>query len=216
MKSSLSRFAVLGLAMVAAALGRAQIITHTPANAGVPTNPVGVLAPANVVGTALISFGVDYTFGNKEGIFNDPPLAFGGANASNVINLITAVDGRIVALNTTNQGLTDYVSVIAGSASANALLLSVFDISNNLIASVFGTANGLSTMTIDRNGIFDIAYFIVSTPVNDTFGVQSVSIETPIGAGPGGPSAVPEPSTYGLMAAAFLGAAVAYRRRMKR
>jgi PEP-CTERM motif len=211
------KLVTLLLSLSACIVGRAQIIVHTPADAiiaGVTVSPIfGPLATGGALGTSLIAFGVDYTFGNIDGIFNDPPNAFGGVNGSGNIDLLAAVDGRIVVLNTLNLGLTDFVSVDAGISSAGDLLLSVFDSSNILLASVLNTSSGISTLTIDRLGVFDIAYFTVSTVTNDLFGVQSVTINTPQ---PAGFAPVPEPSTYGLMGVALLGAIACVRRRLKR
>jgi hypothetical protein len=175
----------------------------------------GSIAAGGALGTSLIAFGVDYSFGNVDAIFSDPPLAFSGVTAGGIVDLRAAVDGRIVVLNSLNLGLTDYVSVLAGQSNQGDLLLSVFDSSHNLISSVgnFGPS-GLFTMTINLAGEFDIAYFSVSTITGDAFGVQSVTINTPHAAAPVG--AVPEPSTYGLMGVAALGAITYLRRRLKR
>lgn len=210
--------ASLLLALSVGVAGRAQIITHTPADATatgvVVSSAFSPLAVGGAVGSSLIAFGVDYSFGNVEGIFNDPPLAFGGVNGGGNVDLLAGVDGRIVALNTLSQGLTDFVSVTAGNASTGNLILSVFDSSLNLLGTASNTSSGITTFSIDHSGVFDIAYFSVSTPAGDTFGVDSVSINTPIRAAAVG--AVPEPSTYGLMGGALLAGIVYLRRRSKR
>ncbi len=207
-------YRVFWLAIVASVLPlagspvKAALITHTPGDRVPPVvvSP-GSVAAGGVVGTNYIAFGVDYTFGGQEGVFNDLPLAFGGVNGSNVVDLLAPVDGKIVLLNTTTQGLTNFVSVLAGDAGAGNLLLSVFDVNGNLL----GTAtngNGVTTFSVNRPG-FDIASFRVSTPAGDTFGVRRVTIEAPISA------AVPEPATlavFGLMGAAGFGYV---RRRLK-
>src|ERR1043166_7003970 len=103
MKSKLFASLLLSLSLGAAA--QAQIIVHTPGNAvGVNQTPAfSTLVAGGAVGTSLIAFGVDYSFGGVEGIFNDPPLAFGGVNGSGSLDLIAGVDGRIVTLNSLSQ-----------------------------------------------------------------------------------------------------------------
>ena len=96
-------------------------------------------------------------------------------------------------LGTTTQGLTNYVSVAAGNSDAGSLLLEVFDINNLLLASQSNISSGISTFGITR-GLADIAYFRVSTPAGDTFGVDEVTIETPIATTTG----VPEPASIAV------------------
>ncbi|MEB3292768.1 MAG: PTPA-CTERM sorting domain-containing protein [Synechococcales bacterium] len=168
----------------------AATISHAPTDASpavVTSPPFGQLASGGTVGTSFINFGVDYTYGGVEGIFNDPPLAFGGVNASNILDLRSPIDGRIVLPGTTTQGLTSLISVNAGSSDLGTLLLEAFDIGGNLLASAINSQSGVSTMTIDRSGVFDIAFFKVSTN-GDTFGVQQVTLEQPIS------NAIPTPA----------------------
>lgn len=217
MKSKL--FATVFLSLSATLAGRSQIVTHTPADAeanGVTvSSPFSLLAPGGALGANLIAFGVDYSFGNVEGIFNDPPHAFSGVNGGGIVDVQTAIDGRIVVLNSLISGLTDFVSVDAGISNPGDLLLSVFDSSLTLLGSVANTSSGISTMTIDHSGVFDIAYFSVSTPTGDLWGARSVSINTPVAA-VAAAGAVPEPSTYGLMGVALLGVVACLRRHAKR
>jgi hypothetical protein len=153
------------------------------------------LAPGEV-GTAFIDKGVDFSFGGREGIFSDPPLAFSGVSNSNNVDLISPVDGRIVLPGTLNNGLTSFLSIEAGFSDPGQLLLEVFDAGGSLLSSVANNLplgpNGRTTLTIDRGGIFDIASFKVSTPVNDAFGVDFIKLETPVAAGS---QPVPEPFT---------------------
>ncbi|PTY06928.1 hypothetical protein DB347_10025 [Opitutaceae bacterium EW11] len=211
----LSSFLTVALALASAAAVNAQIVTHTGgtvAAQGVAVTPAfDTLVAGGVVGTSLIGYGVDYSFGGTEALFNDPPYAIGGVSNSGTVDLLTGVDGRIVVLDSLAQGLTDYVSVIAGFADPGTLRLSAYDSAHNLIASVF-SGEDLDPITIDLHGVFDIAYFSVTTPGQDTFGVRSVSINTPIAAN----VPVPEPSTYALLGSLVLGVAVWARRRAVR
>ncbi len=188
----------------------ADIITVTPYDASPPVNvssAFGPLAAGGAVGSTLAPFGIDFTYGGVEGIFSDPPLAFGGVNGGGVIDLLAPVDARFVV--GAAQGATSYVSVEGGYADVGNLLLEVYDTNGNLLASTFnddGTGpNGRTLMTIDRAGVYDIAWFRVSTPGQDAFGVNQISFERV--------QSVPEPS---LLALSGLGAiVVAFRRRRK-
>ncbi|MHC4508859.1 MAG: hypothetical protein ACYTAO_07870 [Planctomycetota bacterium] len=171
----------------------AGIISHVPNDMVPPvvkTPPFGVLVPGGIVGTAGIDFGVDYSYGGIEGIFDNgggDEGAIGGINASNVLDLVSDVDGAIVALGTTTPARTSYLSIEAGFAANGSLLLEVFDKSGTLITSVLNGLplgpHGRTTMTIDRGGIFDIAFFRVSG--NDTYGVDQIDMEQPVIPAPG-------------------------------
>ena len=207
MSRSMLCVAALASALLASPVA-AQVVTHTAGQlvaAGVaPTPPFGTLVEP--VGTQAIDFGVDYTFGNVEGIFIDPPAALCGINASGICDLLTSVDGRIVQLGTTLQGLTSFINLTAGSSAPGALTLSVFGLNNNLLATATGIGSS-GPFTISRPTA-DIAYFSIGGA--DTFGVGSVSIETPIAAAI---SSVPEPATWAIMLLGFGVAGAAMRRR---
>jgi hypothetical protein len=195
--------------LLASGTANAAIIsTDASAVPGVAiTSPGGALVQA--VGTATISTGIDFTFGNQEGIFNDPPNAFCGINAAGNCDLVSAVDGRIVLLNSLTQGLTDYFYAEAGNSAVGSLTLSVFDLNNNLLASALNGlpngANGRTTFEISRASA-DIAFFSISG--GDTFGVNEIRIETPLGA-------VPEPATWAFMIFGFGAIGGALRRNRK-
>lgn len=183
-------------------------VTHTGddlvAGGVSPTGPFGPLVEA--VGTQAIQYGVDYSYGNVEGIFSDPPFKLCGINGSNICDLVTTVDGRIVVLNTTNQGLTNSISILAGITDPSALTLSVFGIGGNLLATTNGVGGGSGPYSIVR-GVADIAFFSIGG--NDSFGVESVTIGDPIAA----MGAVPEPATWAMLILGFGVIGAASRRR---
>ncbi|MBP7052020.1 MAG: hypothetical protein KBE65_13480 [Phycisphaerae bacterium] len=173
---------------------QAGIISHVPDDVAPPvvvSPSFGALAVGGAVGTAAIAYGVDYSYGNVEGIFSDPPLAFGGVNAAGYIDLLTDVDGAIVVPGTVNPALTSYIWIEAGYAANGTLRLDVFDSYGNLLTSALNGEptgpHGRTTMAIDRLGVYDIAFFRVSG--TDTYGVNQVDIEAPMAAG----GAVPAP-----------------------
>lgn len=175
--------AVIGLGLAPNA--NAALVTHSAKDFTKSlTPPFNQLTEP--VGTFFINKGVDYSFGNTEGVFNDPPEALCGINTNNICDLLTAVDGRIVQLNTTNQGFARYLFVEAGFADPGTLTLTAFDINMNIIDQVLNDfpvgPNGRTTMTIDRGNIYNIAFFRVSG--FDSYGVNTVRIDI-----------VPEPLT---------------------
>lgn len=190
---SLAVLAAWGLTVFLCGTASAAIVTHTPTSGPnpAPFSPAfGSVLPGDTAGIRYINFGVDYSNSVAVGVFNDPPPAFGGINTSGQIDLLAPVNGRIVVLGSTAQGLTSSVTVTAGSSSPNTLLLEVFNLNNALLGSQVNTLGGISTFGVTR-GQADIASFRVSTPGSDTFGVDQVSIETPVG--------VPEPTACALM-----------------
>ena len=179
--------------MAICASAPAGIISHVPNDMVPPvvkTPAFGILAVGGIVGTAGIDFGVDYSYGGIEGIFDNgggDEGVIGGINAGNILDLLTDVDGAIVGLGTTTPARTSYLSIEAGHAEDGSLLLEVFNKNGTLITSVLNSPplgpHGRSTMTIDRGGVYDIAYFRVSG--NDTYGVNQVDMEQPVIPAPG-------------------------------
>jgi hypothetical protein len=192
---------------LAAAPASAAIIAFVPGDrpvaVGTAFGPV-----AEVVGAAFTDFGVDFTPGNDEGIFDDPPLAFGGVNAAGEVDLVTDVDGRIVVPGTLTASVTSYFYAEAGDAATGSLTLSVFDTDGNLLASVPNGpstgANGNTTFEITR-AIADIASFRISGA--DTYGVNEIRLETP-----GGDVPVPAPGALALFGLGLAGLALSRRK----
>lgn len=204
------------LATTAAILGwasgsSATTISHAPSD-GVPPVVITValqpLAVGGEVGTAFLTYGADYSWGGVEGIFldTDGVAAFAGIDQLNVLDLHHPVDARIVLLGTTDQGFTDYIEVEAGFAAANELLLQAFDIDGNVVGSATNGPplgpHGRQTLIIDLAGSFEIAHWRTSCSGQAAFGVNQVTIGTPI----------PEPST-GALVCLGLSALCSFRRR---
>jgi hypothetical protein len=207
-------------AAVASVGSRAATITFGPgANPGIAVSAVPApLAAGGEVGTGYIGFGVDFSRGGREGVFCDEYLgrscivqAFGGVNGSGDLDLLTGVDGRIVVPGTLAQGLTSQIYAEAGYAAAGALLLTVYDIDGNGIGHVLNGnpvgPHGRTTFSITAPGAM-IASFAISSPGADGFGVDVISLATPIG--------IPEPSSLALIGGGILGLGLIRRRRGKR
>ncbi len=150
--------------------------------------PFGSCPPALQITTEYIGFGVDFTQfdGNPPvGVFTDPPDEFGGVNAQEILDLLTPVNGRIVPVGTTTQGLTDIICMSGGFvAGPNDLLLEAFDAGGNLVGSSFaddGTdPDGRLIAVVDAGpGNNVIASFRVSTPTFDSFGVLRICLNDP-------------------------------------
>ncbi len=189
----------------------AAILSFTPGSAPVAISPpFGPLAPGGAAGTSYKNFGVDFTFGNVEGYFNDGGgiLAFGGINNGGNLDLLTNVNGRIVVAGTLNQGVTNFLYAEAGFAAAGSLTLQAFNVNNVLIGSAVNGnplgAFGRTTFSISTPGI---AFFNITG--NDTYGVNQIRLESPIAVAAG----VPEPSTWAMMLLGFCGLAFASSRR---
>jgi hypothetical protein len=202
--------------LIAAALlasaGSAQAVL-SPGAFGPDSNPAvnvtpafGPLAPGGELGANYIDFGVDFTYGGVEGFFDDGDVnEFCGINSQGICDLLTGIDGRIVALGTLDSATSNFIFVEAGFADPGTLLLEAFDSANNLIGSQVNTAaigpNNRSVFFISAPGI---AFF--SLTGNDTFGVAQISIDPRS-------AVVPEPSTWAMLILGFGAVGVAARRR---
>lgn len=169
----------LSLSALALALGgNAHAISHSASDLVPPvvvSPSFGAVVPGGIVGTAAMIFGVDYSWGGMEGIFNDPPFAIGGVNLSDIIDLVTDVDGRIVVPGSLTQGTTNSITVEAGNSAVGSLTLSVYDTNGLLIDTALNGLplglNARTTMSIAAEGI---AFFRVSG--SDTYGVTYVEL----------------------------------------
>lgn len=167
-----------------------------------PTSPFGPLAEA--VGAQTIGTGIDFSYGNVEGIFLDGGSTYGfcGINGNGICDLVTDVDGAIA-------GLAQSIYAEAGHSANGSLTLSVFDINMNLLDTALnGAPNGVygrSTFSILRPTA-DIAFFRISG--SDSYGVNQVVLD---GLVPNNP--VPEPATWAMMIGGFALAGAAMRRR---
>jgi len=196
--------ALLAVGLASVAPASAGLISFTPDSNGPPvlSPPFGPLAAGGAAGANYINFGVDFNFpgGPVVGIFSDPPDAFGGVNANGILDLITDVDGSIVVPGTTNPATTDYFYAEAGYADLGVETLTVYNSSLVPIGSATDNnptgAFGRYTFAISTPGI---AYFTISSP-NDSFGVDDISLNTPVGIG-----ATPLPPTWTMLIAGFVG-----------
>ena len=196
---------ILGVGLATSAQAALSPGSFGPAsNPNVTVTPaIGQLAEGGALGTNYTGFGVDFSFGNVEGYFDDSDVfQFGGINGEGVLDLLTAVDGRIVVRGTTTGTTTDFISVEAGFASPGQLILSAFDIDKLLIASVTNdTTLGLNSRSLLTLATPGIAYFSVSGA--ETFGVAQINIG----------AVVPEPASWVLMIGGFALVGQSLRRR---
>jgi hypothetical protein len=190
--------------LLSAGVSTASTISFQPGSVpGVAVSSAfGGVVPGGTAGANYIGFGVDFTYGGTEGIFLDPPLAFAGVSSSNIIDLVSPVDGRIVLAGTTTQGTTDFFSAEAGLSPPGALTLTAFDVAGHILQSVLNGnplgPNGRTTFSISAPGI---AAFRISGA--NTFGVDGITLNTPEVV-----AATPIPASLPLFGAALVGLGV--------
>lgn len=166
-----------------------------------PTPPFGALTEA--VGAQTVGTGIDFTFGNVEGIFDDGGGVYGfcGISAGGICTLVDDVDGAVV-------GLAKSIYAEAGFSSPGTLTLSVYDSGMTLLASALNGpplgVYGRTTFSIVRP-TSDIAYFRISG--SDSYGVNQIVLDGVVG------GAIPEPATWAMMIGGFALAGAALRRR---
>src|SRR4051812_25256728 len=106
--------AALAVSLMAGA-AQASLITFTPTSAPVAQSPpFGPLAQA--LADNYINFGVDFTYGNTEGYFDDGggTFAFAGVNGGGNVDLLSDVDGRIVLTGSHTSATTNFLYAEAG------------------------------------------------------------------------------------------------------
>jgi hypothetical protein len=203
--------AIIFALSVSAAAASASTISFAPGSVSTVavSSTFGTIAPGGTVGANYIAYGVDFTYGASEGIFDDPPLAFLSANSSGILDLVSPVDGRIVLADTTTQGVTNFFSAEAGLSPPGALTLTAFDVAGNIIQSVFNGnplgPNGRTTFSISAPGV---AAFRISGA--NTFGVDGITLNTPTAV-----AQTPIPAALSLFASALGGLGYAGGRRRK-
>jgi hypothetical protein len=192
------------------------------AETGKPSWSVGL---EGEVGASLVSLGVDFGYGRKEGYFGeqdpnvtDSPIVytFCGASASGECDFNTGIDGRIVLAGSAIGGATSFLKLEAGFFDEDSNpLLRIFDRNYNLLKSVAGVRSTSPTgqqqyapliFTAQRNGA-DIAFFDFGLSDGDDyqgFGLNRITLEAP--------TAVPIPGTLGLVGLGLLALGASRRR----
>lgn len=120
-------------------------------------------------------------------IFDDGGIpAWGGVNSSGNVDLYAQVNGHLSIPGTLNLAVTDFIQVEAGYAAPGTLELDVYDQAGNLLQSRVNGSDGIGpdgrhNIAIRRLAA-DIASFRVWTPGKDTFGVDQIEFDPPVGA----------------------------------
>jgi PEP-CTERM motif len=185
--------------------------TITPDLAPVPISPrLGAVAAGGRVTDQFKAFGVIFSDGVATAIFDDPPLAFGGINLAGTVDLVTPVNGFLVIPGTTTLTSTNFLSVEAGLTGEGNLLLQVFDVNRVLLGSTVNDDGlGPHDRTLMTLRIPGIAFFSVSSPGGNTFGVDQLDFNG------GELSTVPEPGALLLLGSSLIGL-VGYGRTRRR
>ncbi len=157
-------------------------------------------AAACAITTQYSASGVVFSTPVGTAVFNDPPHAWGGINGLGDVDLLAPVDVTIL-------GTTNFLSVEAGFAADGSLLLTAYDSLGNVIGTRVNGLDGLgpngrTLMTLSLAGIHS---FSVSTPGQDTFGVDQIEL--------GQISNVPEPGSLMLFGSGLVGLAGVVRRK---
>jgi hypothetical protein len=167
-----------------------------PARAGSPSVVTFIFTPDSIDTAGKVSrafgparyievgdyepFGVELSTDVPTAIFRHGALAFGGVNAAGVVDLLAPVDGRIVIPGSNGQpGRVSHLSIEAGFSDVGNLLLETFDCAGRPLASTVNDdgigPTGRTLMTLSVDGM---SSFRVSTPAGDTFGVDSIGLDT--------------------------------------
>ena len=199
MTSDLTKWALTALILIFATSAHAGTIT--PDLVPVPISPIfGTIAVGGRVTDQFKAFGVIFSDGVATAIFNDTPLAFGGVNLAGTVDLLTPVNGFLVVPGTTTLTSTNFLSVEAGLTGEGNLLLQVFDVNRVLLGSTVNDDGlGPHDRTLMTLSVPGIAFFSVSSPGGNTFGVDQLDFN----GGDLGP--VPEPGTLLLLGSSLIG-----------
>jgi len=185
---------ILALAVLAAASLSAAVVT--PLDAGGPycdSPPFGLAACS--ITSEYSSVGLIF---KDTAVFDDPPRAWGGINGLGEVDLLTPVLFHLVVPSTAILGTVDSITVEAGFADDGSLTLEAYDIMGGLLGSALnGPPEGPFGRTTMSLSILGMHSFKVGG--GDTFGVNSIEFGTITPAG-----AVPEPSTWAMIAGALL------------
>lgn len=192
----------------------------------VETEVPGTLAEGGAVGSSLVDFGVDFSYGRTEGYYwdidpNSPDserfYAFCGVNSAGSCDLQTGIDGRIVLAGTSLAGTTRFLELEAGFFDEGSdPLLRVFGRDGSLLQAVSGVRGTSPTgqqfyaplvFSVLREGS-DIAFFDFGLEDGGDyqgFGVNRISLETP--------TTVPLPGALGLLGVGLLALGAVRRRK---
>lgn len=188
---SLNLALVAGLLSLSAHAAQAAIVK--PADAAVPVSPpFGAVVPGGLVTNQYNPFGVN--FSTPAAVFSDPPLAWSGVNASNIVDLLTAMNVFFTLPNSLTDAVTNQLSVEAGNSAVGNLLLEAFDINGALLGSTINDDGiGPAGRTLATLNIPGMHSFRISTPARDSFGMNQIEFGDLVPVGQ-----VPVPATLAL------------------